>query len=118
METGYYSSGKGMGFLVAAAVIALTGFFWGGSIGGDPVINNYLSPVVDSGTVLGEETESVESAAPIEPGPVTESGFACYCGKTCSDIDTCDEAFFQLRNCGCTGLDPDGDGVPCEEICR
>jgi hypothetical protein len=40
--------------------------------------------------------------------------YTCNCGKTCSQITTCHEAYYQLQTCGCTNLDRDGDGSPCE----
>ncbi len=30
----------------------------------------------------------------------------------------CEEAKFYLTQCGLTRLDRDGDGVPCESLCR
>ncbi|RKK02130.1 hypothetical protein EBE87_24375 [Pseudoroseomonas wenyumeiae] len=30
----------------------------------------------------------------------------------------CAEAQFHLRRCGLSRLDADGDGVPCESLCR
>jgi len=37
--------------------------------------------------------------------------------KTCSNMDSCDEAYYKLDTCGHTNLDRDHDGVPCESIC-
>jgi len=45
-------------------------------------------------------------------------GFVCDCNKSCTKISSCDEAYFQLNNCGCSVRDNDGDGVPCESLCR
>ena len=36
--------------------------------------------------------------------------------KTCKEIKTCDEAK-RLLAAGCTDLDRDHDGVPCENLC-
>ncbi len=44
--------------------------------------------------------------------------FSCDCSKLCSQITSCDEAKFQLNNCGCTKRDSDGDGIPCESLCK
>lgn len=41
----------------------------------------------------------------------------CDCSKTCGKMTSCEEAYFQLNNCGCTVRDGDNDGVPCESIC-
>ena len=37
--------------------------------------------------------------------------------KYCKAMVSCDEAYYQLQVCGFTGLDRDGDGVPCENVC-
>ena len=40
-------------------------------------------------------------------------------GKTyCSEMASCAEATFYLEHCGMTRLDGDGDGTPCEKLCR
>lgn len=44
--------------------------------------------------------------------PSTPEG--CDCNLTCSSIATCEDAYYQLNTCGCTGRDGDGDGIPCE----
>lgn len=44
--------------------------------------------------------------------------FVCDCSKTCNQISSCEEAYFQLNNCGCQARDGDKDGVPCENLCR
>lgn len=41
--------------------------------------------------------------------------FRCEAGKThCSQMRSCAEATFYIRNCPGTEMDGDGDGVPCE----
>ena len=44
--------------------------------------------------------------------------YSCNCSKTCGQMSSCREAYFQLNNCGCRRRDGDNDGVPCESICR
>ncbi len=46
------------------------------------------------------------------------SGFVCDCSKSCTQITSCEEAYYQLSTCGCKTKDNDGDGVPCESLCR
>lgn len=54
-----------------------------------------------------------------DPGSLESSGvYDCNCGKLCGQIATCDEANYQLNTCGCSARDSDGDGVPCESLCR
>jgi endonuclease YncB( thermonuclease family) len=46
------------------------------------------------------------------------AGFACGGKRYCREMTSCAEARFQLERCGLTQLDGDGDGVPCESLCR
>ena len=56
--------------------------------------------------------------APVVPAVNANSGYSCDCGKSCPNMSSCDEAYFQLNQCGCSARDGDHDGVPCEDICR
>ncbi len=42
------------------------------------------------------------------------------CGKKryCREMDSCEEARFYLRECGLATIDGDGDGMPCERLCK
>lgn len=51
------------------------------------------------------------------PTPATSSTYSCNCSKTCTQITSCEEAYYQLNICGCNIRDGDNDGVPCENIC-
>lgn len=44
--------------------------------------------------------------------------FSCDTKKTCSQMASCAEAKFQLKTCGNTSIDGDGDGKPCASICK
>ncbi|MBI2421046.1 MAG: thermonuclease family protein [Candidatus Levybacteria bacterium] len=44
--------------------------------------------------------------------------YSCNCQKSCTQITNCDEAYYQLQKCGCSVRDSDGDGIPCESLCR
>ena len=46
-----------------------------------------------------------------------QPSYSCNCSKTCPQMSSCQEAYFQLNNCGCGRRDGDNDGVPCESIC-
>ena len=46
------------------------------------------------------------------------SSFTCGGKRFCQEIRTCAEAVFQLETCGLSRLDGDGDGVPCEALCK
>lgn len=43
--------------------------------------------------------------------------FQCEGKRTCSQLESCEEARFYLTQCGVSSLDRDNDGVPCESIC-
>lgn len=64
-----------------------------------------------------------ESAKPAEGVPAVrlaeKSKFTCSVRKTrCAQMESCDEAFFYLTQCGVRSLDRDKDGVPCESLCN
>lgn len=44
--------------------------------------------------------------------------FSCRGKRYCREMGSCAEAKFYLHKCGLSRLDGDGDGVPCEKICR
>lgn len=44
--------------------------------------------------------------------------FQCGEKRYCNQMSSCAEAQFYLHQCGLTRLDGDGDGVPCEKLCR
>jgi endonuclease YncB( thermonuclease family) len=48
----------------------------------------------------------------------SSSGFQCSTKTYCREMNSCEEAMFHLNRCGLSRLDGDGDGVPCEKICR
>lgn len=42
----------------------------------------------------------------------------CKGKRTCREMSSCEEAKFYLNNCGVSKIDGDGDGIPCEKLCR
>ena len=55
---------------------------------------------------------------PTTPPQTQNSGtYVCNCSKLCSQMASCEEAYYQLNTCGCSKRDGDKDGVPCEDIC-
>ncbi|MBI1283509.1 MAG: cold-shock protein [Thiobacillus sp.] len=55
-------------------------------------------------------------AAPVETSdPVASVTFQCDGRTRCSEMTSCAEAKFFLRNCPSVAMDGDGDGEPCEQ---
>jgi len=48
----------------------------------------------------------------------TAQPFECGLKRECREMISCEEARFHLKECGLDQLDGDGDGMPCESICR
>ena len=46
--------------------------------------------------------------------PVVE----CGAKRNCGQMTSCEEALAHLQQCGLRRLDRDGDGIPCEQLCR
>ena len=44
--------------------------------------------------------------------------FECGIKRYCKEMSSCEEARHYLEQCGLTRLDGDGDGVPCESLCK
>ncbi len=57
------------------------------------------------------------SARQASPAPSAQA-FACGTKRTCRQMADCAEARSYLQQCGLARLDSDGDGVPCETLCR
>ena len=56
-----------------------------------------------------------ESVAPIEKVPqIHMPQFQCQGKQVCSEMTSCEEATFYLKNCPGVKIDGDGDGIPCE----
>lgn len=62
---------------------------------------------------------------PSGPVPVTKTIFSepvaefrCDQRKTCGQMSSCEEAMFNLLQCGNGRLDGNNNGVPCQSICR
>lgn len=61
---------------------------------------------------------SNSSKIELQPSGNVQGSYACDCSKLCSQIATCDEAYYQLNQCGCSRRDSDHDGIPCESLCK
>ena len=47
----------------------------------------------------------------------TDDLFDCS-KKNCSQVLSCDEAYYKLEQCDMTQLDRNKNGIPCESICK
>lgn len=70
-----------------------------------------------------DQGQSKPSGLPVQRAVLTTTepvgaGFSCSVRKTCGQMVSCAEAQFHLQQCGNGRLDGDGDGVPCEALCR
>lgn len=59
-----------------------------------------------------------QSTAAVAAPAAAAVGRTCETKRSCRDMTSCDEAMFYLKHCGFRRLDRDGDGVPCEVLCR
>jgi endonuclease YncB( thermonuclease family) len=55
---------------------------------------------------------------PREPYISPDNNAVCGDKHYCKEMASCEEAKFYLTQCGLTRLDGDGDGLPCEKLCR
>lgn len=46
-----------------------------------------------------------------------DDGPSCGSKRYCREMNSCEEAYHYLNQCGLSRIDGDGDGVPCESIC-
>jgi endonuclease YncB( thermonuclease family) len=73
----------------------------------------------------GAQGARTEPAAPLpqtarnmNSTPAPPSSGACGGKTTCKQMASCEEARMYLTQCGLSRLDGDGDGIPCESLCR
>lgn len=64
----------------------------------------------ESWNEVGPGTRSTAAAAPL-----VSSSYRCDGRQHCSQMTSCAEAKFFLKNCPDTKMDGNGDGVPCEQ---
>lgn len=74
--------------------------------------NEKTAPTVSAPVV------STPAISPPTATPVSSGNFTCSGKKVCREMSSCEEAKFYLTQCGVRSLDGDGDGTPCEKLCR
>ena len=67
----------------------------------------------------GKQKEARDTLiTPREPPISPDNNAVCGGKHYCREMTSCEEAKFYLTQCGLTRLDGDGDGIPCEKLCR
>lgn len=82
-----------------------------------PVITNIGSDgsVLSQPVVIQPIIAPKPASAPTTAAPTSvASRYRCDGRKHCSQMTSCEEATYFLRNCPGTQMDGEGDGVPCE----
>jgi len=81
-------------------------------------VNKYLSILIGIVIILllglGYVGITIYNTVTKEPNLEEYSKYSCDGRVWCSDMTSCDEAKFFIRNCQGTKMDGDGDGIPCE----
>ena len=68
---------------------------------------------------LADEREHATSRSTQAPALARASdAYQCTGKQHCSQMASCGEARFYLQHCPDTKMDGDGDGLPCEDMCR
>lgn len=67
--------------------------------------------------VVGESSEDGLGLMSPNLGTADPRAFTCA-KRSCKQMRSCAEARYHLTQCGQSNLDRDGDGVPCEALCR
>jgi endonuclease YncB( thermonuclease family) len=59
-----------------------------------------------------------KSSAAMQLTPYAATSSTCGNKRFCKEMSSCEEAMMYLKQCGLSKLDRDGDGTPCESICK
>jgi hypothetical protein len=79
------------------------------------VLSGRVIKVSDGDTVTSLNIEGPQ----VKTNLASEDTFGkCGSKKYCKEMSSCAEAKFYLTQCGLSRLDRDGDGIPCESLCR
>jgi endonuclease YncB( thermonuclease family) len=62
--------------------------------------------------------KGVTAEGQVESTKETKESFDCGTKRYCKEMTSCEEAKYYLEHCGLSRLDGDGDGVPCESLCK
>lgn len=77
------------------------------------------TPAPEARKSVVAQTPSVQTQAPTAVStPQSRQGQSCGSKSTCKQMSSCAEARFYLTQCGLSKLDRDGDGTPCDTLCK
>lgn len=95
-----------MGFVLMCAVLAASYWHYGERV---------KKARATQATEATQEAPPRASFTVLQPAAQPSPGFRCDGRTSCSQMTSCAEATFFLRNCPGTKMDGNGDGVPCEQ---
>ena len=90
--------------LIALLILGLA--VWGGYRHFNPSTPSVAAPIAAA--------PARASSTPERVLPAPEARFSCDGRQHCSQMRSCAEATYFIRNCPDTRMDGDNDGVPCE----
>ena len=67
---------------------------------------------------LADEREHLAAGSVPAPAAASARPYRCTGKQHCSQMESCGEARFYQQHCPGTKMDGDGDGEPCEDMCR
>jgi len=81
------------------------------------VNQKYQQVFLSQTSAPAEQHKAEGSSRDKQKAPFAGTDFSCPSPKTCSEIMSCEEAYFYRNACGEKRLDKDKDDIPCEVIC-
>ncbi len=71
------------------------------------------------GGALASSADTEQIAKSVRaPNANSSAGWRCGAKRYCGQMSSCEEARFFAFNCSVRSLDGDGDGIPCERLCK
>jgi cold shock CspA family protein len=103
--------------IMAALLIMIAGYVWqkfdDRKSARQRTDNTAETGAVSASPQMPATPKSTALVEQLTPGS-TSSAFKCEGKKYCSQMTSCAEAKFYLKNCPGAEIDGDGDGIPCE----
>lgn len=75
----------------------------------------HLSAAQEQAPTITTQPAPLFPGAPASPAAAAASPFKCDGRTYCSQMSSCAEATFFLKNCPGTKMDGNNDGIPCEK---